>query len=42
MATDTTEGGRRWLWFAGLYIAGVLTVAGAAYGMHWLLEAIAG
>lgn len=42
MATDTTEPHRRWLWFAGLYLAGVAAVAGAAYGMHWLLEAIAG
>jgi hypothetical protein len=38
----TTEPRHRWFWFAGLYLAGVVAVAGAAYGMHWLLEAIAG
>jgi hypothetical protein len=30
----------RWLWFAGLYGAGVLAVACAAYGLHWLLTVI--
>jgi hypothetical protein len=29
---------RRWLWFAGLYAAGVGTVAVVAYGLHALLK----
>ena len=28
---------RRWLWFAGLYVAGLVTTAGAAYLLRWLL-----
>jgi len=39
---DTTEPRHRWLWFAGLYVAGVLGVAGVAYGLHWMLDVIAG
>ena len=30
---------RRWLWFAGLYAAGVVTLAAVAYGLHALLKA---
>lgn len=29
---------RRWLWFAGLYAAGVGTLAVVAYGLHALLK----
>jgi hypothetical protein len=28
----------RWLWFAGLYAAGVLTIAGVAYGLRAMLK----
>ena len=38
----TTEARRRWLWFAGLYAAGVVGVAGVAYGLHWLPDVAAG
>lgn len=27
----------RWLWFAGLYAAGVVVTAGFAYALRWLL-----
>lgn len=30
----------RWLWFAGLYAAGVGTLAVVAYGLRALLKAI--
>ena len=30
---------RRWLWFAGLYAAGVVALAAVAYGLHALLKA---
>jgi hypothetical protein len=30
---------RRWLWFAGLYAAGVATLALVAYGLRALLKA---
>jgi hypothetical protein len=29
---------RRWLWFAGLYVAGVATLAIVAYGLRVLLK----
>jgi hypothetical protein len=29
---------RRWLWFAGLYAAGILTLAVVAYGLRALLK----
>jgi hypothetical protein len=29
---------RRWLWFAGLYAAGVATLAIVAYGLRALLK----
>jgi hypothetical protein len=29
---------RRWLWFAGLYAAGVVTLAIVAYGLRALLR----
>jgi hypothetical protein len=29
---------RRWLWFAGLYAAGVIAVAVVAYGLRALLK----
>jgi hypothetical protein len=32
---------RRWLWFAGLYAAGVLTLAVVAYGLRALLKLFA-
>jgi hypothetical protein len=32
---------RRWLWFAGLYAAGVIAVAVVAYGLRVLLKAFA-
>jgi hypothetical protein len=31
---------RRWLWFAGLYAAGVGTLAVVAYGLRALLKAL--
>jgi hypothetical protein len=31
---------RRWLWFAGLYAAGVATLAVVAYGLRALLKAL--
>jgi hypothetical protein len=31
---------RRWLWFAGLYAAGVGTVAVVAYGLRALLKVL--
>jgi hypothetical protein len=31
---------RRWLWFAGLYAAGVGTLAVVAYGLRMLLKAL--
>lgn len=37
-ATATTERRRRLLWFAGLYVAGVVTVAGAVYGLKFLID----
>ncbi len=37
-----TERRRRLAWFAGLYVAGVVTVAGAAYGLKALLGWIVG
>jgi hypothetical protein len=30
-----------WLWFAGLYIAGVVTLAVVAYGLRALLKVFA-
>jgi hypothetical protein len=30
----------RWLWFAGLYAAGVVTLAVVAYGLRALLKAL--
>jgi len=30
----------RWLWFAGLYAAGVVTLAVVAYGLRALLQAL--
>lgn len=38
----TTERRHRWLWFVGLYTASILGVAGVAYGLRWLLAAVAG
>jgi len=32
---------RRWLWFAGLYAAGVGTLAVVAYGLRALLKVFA-
>jgi hypothetical protein len=32
---------RRWLWFAGLYVAGVVTLALVAYGLRVLLKVFA-
>ena len=32
---------RRWLWFGGLYAAGVLTLAVVAYGLRALLKLFA-
>jgi len=32
---------RRWLWFAGLYAAGVIAVAVVAYGLRALLKVFA-
>jgi hypothetical protein len=29
---------RRWLWFAGLYAAGVVTLAAVAFGLRALLK----
>ena len=29
---------RRWLWFAGLYVAAVVTLAIVAYGLRALLK----
>jgi hypothetical protein len=29
---------RRWLWFAGLYVAGVVTLAVVAFGLRALLK----
>ncbi|MEQ8709721.1 MAG: DUF2474 domain-containing protein [Rhodospirillales bacterium] len=37
---DTTDPGkppRRWLWFIGLWAAGVLAVAALSYGLRWLI-----
>ncbi|WP_353253863.1 DUF2474 domain-containing protein [Salinisphaera sp. PC39] len=28
---------RQWLWFVGLWLAGLVVVAGAAYGLRGLL-----
>ena len=39
---DTTRPRHRWAWFFGLYAAGVLGVGAVAYGLHWLLAAVAG
>jgi hypothetical protein len=36
----TPESARRWLWFAGLYAAGVGTLAVVAYGLRALLKAL--
>lgn len=39
----TTERRRnRWLWFVGLYAASIIGVAAVAYGLRWLLAAVAG
>ena len=29
---------RRWLWFVGLYVSGVVTLAVVAYGLRALLK----
>ena len=38
----TSEARRRLAWFAGLYVAGVGSMAAVVYGLHWLVAAIAG
>jgi hypothetical protein len=45
MATDTNNPADReprpryrWLWFAGLYVASIATVAGAVYGLKFLID----
>ena len=29
---------RRWAWFAGLYVVGLLTIALVSYSLRWLIQ----
>ncbi len=38
MSANGTPGWCRWVWFVGLWLAGILAVAGAAYALRAVLS----